>query len=140
MNKEDLILQKLETMETDLKNVRSEVKDVRSEVKDVRSEMIVVRSEMNGRMDKIESKLEVVNADFAEMRVNQAKQAGDLHTLEVKIDGKLGTLETKLDSLIENTRERKQDTNERWKIGGIIVSCGVAAVSLILSILTRMGQ
>ena len=133
MNKEDLILQKLETMETDLKNVRSEVKDVRSE-------MIVVRYEMNGRMDKIESKLEVVNADFAEMRVNQAKQAGDLHTLEVKIDGKLETLETKLDSLIENTRERKQDTNERWKIGGIIVSCGVAVVSLILSILTRMGQ
>ena len=78
MNKEDLILQKLETMETDLKNVRSEVND---------------------RMDKIESKLEVVNADFAEMKVNQAKQTGDLHTLEAKIDGKLKTLETKLDGL-----------------------------------------
>ena len=126
MNKEDLILQKLETMETDLKNVRSEVKDVRSEV--------------NDRMDKIESKLEVVNADFAEMKVNQAKQAGDLHTLEAKIDGKLETLETKLDGLIENTRERKSDINERWKIGGIIISCAVAVVSLILSILTRMGQ
>ena len=126
MNKEDLILQKLETMETDLKNVRSEVKDVRSEV--------------NDRMDKIESKLEVVNADFAEMKVNQAKQAGDLHTLEAKIDGKLETLETKLDGLIENTRDRKLETNERWKIGGIIISCGVAVVSLILSILTRMGQ
>ena len=126
MNKEDLILQKLETMETDLKNVRSEVKDVRSEV--------------NDRMDKIASKLEVVNADFAEMKVNQAKQAGDLHTLEAKIDGKLETLETKLDGLIENTRERKSDMNERWKIGGIIISCAVAVVSLILSILTRMGQ
>ena len=126
MNKEDLILQKLETMETDLKDVRSEVKDVRSEV--------------NDRMDKIESKLEVVNADFAEMKVNQAKQAGDLHTLEAKIDGKLETLETKLDGLIENTRDRKLETNERWKIGGIIISCGVAVVSLILSILTRMGQ
>ena len=126
MNKEDLILQKLETMETDLKNVRSEVKDVRSEV--------------NDRMDKIESKLEVVNADFAEMKVNQAKQAGDLHTLEAKIDGKLETLETKLDGLIENTRDRKLETNERWKIGGIIISCAVAVVSLILSILTRMGQ
>ena len=126
MNKEDLILQKLETMETDLKNVRSEVKDVRSEV--------------NDRMDKIESKLEVVNADFAEMKVNQAKQAGDLHTLEAKIDGKLETLETKLDGLIENTRDRKLETNERWKIGGIIISCAVAVVSLVLSILTRMGQ
>ena len=91
MNKEDLILQKLETMEIDLRNARSEVKDVRSEVKDVRSEVKDVRSELNDRMDKIESKLEVVNADFAEMKINQAKQAGDLHTLEAKIDGKLET-------------------------------------------------
>ena len=133
MNKEDLILHKLESMETNIKDVRSEMKDARSEMKDV-------RSEMNNRIDKIESKLEVVNSDVAEMKVNQAKHTGDLHTLEVKIDGKLETLETKLDGLIENTRERNLDTNERWKIGGIIVSCGVAVVSLILSILTRMGQ
>ncbi|MYC75342.1 hypothetical protein F4X10_06145 [Candidatus Poribacteria bacterium] len=126
MNKEDLILQKLESMDTDLKTARSEIKDVRSEV--------------NDRMDKIETKLEVVNSDLMEMQVNQAKQAGDLHTLEAKMDGKLETLETKLDSLIENMRDRKFDINERWKIGGIIVSCGVAVVSLILSILTRMGQ
>ena len=126
MNKEDLILHKLESMETNIKDVRSEMKDA--------------RSEMNNRIDKIESKLEVVNSDVAEMKVNQAKHTGDLHTLEVKIDGKLETLETKLDGLIENTRERNLDTNERWKIGGIIVSCGVAVVSLILSILTRMGQ
>ena len=126
MNKEDLILHKLESMETNIKDVRSEMKDA--------------RSEMNNRIDKIEFKLEVVNSDVAEMKVNQAKHTGDLHTLEVKIDGKLETLETKLDGLIENTRERNLDTNERWKIGGIIVSCGVAVVSLILSILTRMGQ
>ena len=126
MNKEDLILQKLDSMDADLKTVRSEVKDVRSEV--------------NDRMDKIESKLEVVNSDFAEMKVSQAKQAGDLHTLEAKMDGKLQTLESKLDGLIENMRDRRIDTNERWKVGGIIVSCGVAVLSLILSILTRMGQ
>jgi len=133
MNKEDLILHKLESMDADLKTVRSEIKDVRTEVKDV-------RTEVTDRMDKIESKLEVVNDDFAEMKVNQAKHAGDLHTLEAKMDGKLKTLETKIDSLVENMRDRKFDANERWKIGGIIVSCGVALVSLILSILTRMGQ
>ena len=120
-------------MDTELKNVRSEVKDVRSEVKDV-------RSEMNDRMDKMESELKVVNSDLMEMKVNQVKHAGDLHTLEVKMDGKLETLETKLDGLIENTRDRKFDANERWKVGGIIVSCGVAVLSLILSVLTRMGQ
>lgn len=30
--------------------------------------------------------------------------------------------------------------NERWKVGGIIVSCGIAVVSLVLSILTRFGR
>jgi len=34
MNKEDLILQKLESMDADLQVVRSEVKDVRSEMSD----------------------------------------------------------------------------------------------------------
>ena len=140
MNKEDLILQKLESMDAEVKDVRAEVKDVRAEVKDVRVEVKDVRSEMGDRMDKIESQLKVVNDDCVEMRVNQAKHAGDLHTLEAKMDGKLETLETKIDSLIENMRDRKFDTNERWKIGGILVSCGVALVSLILSILTRMGQ
>ena len=133
MNKEDLILQKLESMETEIKSVRSEVKDV--------------RSEMNDRIDKIDSKLEGVNADFqdireasSEMKINQVKLAGDLHTLDVRVTGKLETLETKLDGFINQAREQKGDTNERWKIGGIIVSCGIAIVSLVLSVLTRMGQ
>ena len=133
MNKEDLILQKLESMDADLKVVRSEVKDVRVEVKDV-------RVEVTDRIDKIKSKLEVVNADFAEMKVNQIKFAGDLHTFDVKVTGKLETLETKLDGFITQVQDQKGDTNEHWKVGGIIVSFGVATVSLILSILTRMGQ
>ena len=140
MNTEDLILQKLESMDTELKNVRSEIRDVRSEIRDV-------RSEMNDRMDKMDTKLKDVDAeireirdDALEMKINQAKHAGDLHTLDAKVDGKFQTLNTKIDGLIENARERRVDTNERWKIGGIIVSCGVAVVSIILSILTRMGQ
>ena len=104
MNKEDLILQKLDSMDTELKNVHSEIKDIRSELKEIRE-------------------------DATEMKVNQAKHAG-----------KLETLDTKLDAFIDNARERKADISERWKVGGIIISCGVAVVSLILSILTRMGQ
>ncbi len=111
MNKEDLILQKLDSMDIELKNVRSEMKDIRSEVKDIHSELKEIRE------------------DATEMKVNQAKHAG-----------KLETLDTKLDAFIDNARERKADMSERWKIGGIIISCGVAVVSLILSILTRMGQ
>ena len=104
MNKEDLILQKLDSMDTELKNVRSEIKDIHSELKKIRG-------------------------DATEMKVNQAKHAG-----------KLETVEAKLDAFIDNLRERKTDTSERWKIGGIIISCGVAVVSLILSILTRLGR
>ena len=111
MNKEDLILQKLDSMDTELKSVRSEIKDVRSEIKDIHSELKEIRE------------------DATEMKVNQAKHAG-----------KLETVETKLDAFIDNARERKADLSERWKIGGIVVSCAVAVLSLILSILTRMGQ
>ena len=111
MNKEDLILQKLDSMDTELKSVRSEIKDVRSEIKEIHSELKEIRE------------------DATEMKVNQAKHAG-----------KLETVETKLDAFIDNARERKADLSERWKIGGIVVSCAVAVLSLILSILTRMGQ
>ena len=104
MNKEDLILQKLDSIDTELKSVRSEIKDIHSELKEIRE-------------------------DATEVKINQAKHAG-----------KLETLETKLDAFIDNIRERKADTSEHWKIGGIIISCGVAIVSLILSILTRIGR
>ena len=111
MNKEDLILQKLDFMDTELRNVRSEIKDVRSEIKDIHSELKDIRE------------------DATQMKVNQAQHAG-----------KLETVETKLDAFIDHLRERKADTNEHWKIGGIIVSCGIAIVSLVISILTRLGQ
>ena len=94
-----------------LDSMDTELKSVRSEIKEIHSELKEIRE------------------DATEMKVNQVKHAG-----------KLETVETKLDAFIDNTRERKADVSERWKIGGIIVSCGVAVVSLILSILTRMGQ
>ena len=118
MNKEDLILQKLDSMDTELKTMRSEIKDVRSEIKDVRSEI-----------KEIHSELKEIREDATDMKVNQALHAG-----------KLETVETKLDAFIDHQRERKSDTNEHWKIGGIIVSCGIAIVSLVFSIFTMLGQ
>ena len=75
MNKEDLILQKLDSMDIELKSVRSEIKDVRSEIKDVRSEIKDVHSE-----------LKELREDATEVKVNQAKHAGKLETLETKLD------------------------------------------------------
>ena len=137
MNKEDLILQKLESMDAELKNVRSEMKDgfnsVDSEMKDgfnsVDSDVKGVRSEMKDGFNSVDSELKEIREDSTEMKVNQTRQGGKLETLEMK-----------LDAFIDNMRDRKADTNERWKISGIIISCGVALVSLILSILTRLGR
>lgn len=61
------------------------------------------------------------------------KLAGDLQRLESKIDGGLDRLEAKIDGVITNIGERKADTNERWKISGIIVSTVIAILALIKS-------
>ena len=104
-----------ETLETRITNIDTEVKDIRTEVKDI-------------------------GKDNAEMKVHQTKLEGDLHLLDSNLKGQLGRLETKFDAFIANMREQKADTSERWKVGGIIVSCGIAVVSLVLSILTRFGR
>ena len=111
---------RLAHIETEVRDVRSEVKDVRSEVKDVRSEV------------------KDVLKDSADHRVNQTRLEGELHTLDSKLTGKLESLEIKIDSFIANTQEQKTDKNERWKIGGIIISCCVAVASIILSIITSL--
>ena len=104
-----------EVLETRITNIDTEVKDIRNEVKDSRK-------------------------DNAEMKVHQTKLEGDLQLLDSDLKGQLGRLETKFDAFIANMRDQKADTNERWKVGGIIVSCGIAVVSLVLSILTRFGK
>ena len=149
MNRDELILKKLEEMEAQqverdaalkaqqeerdavleirLAHIETGVRDVRSEVKDVRSEVKDVRSEVKD-----------VLKDSADQRVNQTRLEGELHTLDSKLIGKLESLEIKIDSFIANTQEQKTDKNERWKIGGIIVSCCVAVASIILSIITSL--
>ena len=109
MTNEELILKKLDELATEIKEVRAEAA---SEFKKVR-------------------------ADNSEMKVNQAKLEGDFRALESKMGGKLDTLATKFETYITDMRERKTDTNERWKIAGIITSGCLALVSLFLSILRR---
>ena len=69
------------------------------------------------------SEFKKVRDDSSEMKVNQ-----------VKLEGKLDTLEAKFDGHVADMRERKTDTNERWKIAGIITSGCLAIVSLFLSL------
>ena len=131
MDRDDLILQKLEEMEARQKerdsvlegrltNLETAVRENRAELKEVRTEL----------MDVVK--------DSMEQKVHQTKLEGDVHSLDFKLTGKLETLEMKLDDFMANAKEQKVDKNERWKVGGIIVSCCIAIVSLILSILTRL--
>ena len=91
-----------------LDELTAEVKEVRSEIKDVRSEST--------------TEFKKVREDGSEMKVHQ-----------VRLEGKLDTLEAKFDGHIADMRERKSDTNERWKIAGIIASGCLAIVSLFVS-------
>ena len=109
MTNEELILKKLDELAAEIKEVRAESA---SEFKKVRD-------------------------DSSEMKVNQVKLEGDLGALESKMGGKLDTLATKFEAYLADVRERKTDTNERWKIAGIIASGCLALVSLFLSILNR---
>ena len=109
MTNEELILKKLDELAAEIKEVRAESA---SEFKKVRD-------------------------DSSEMKVNQVKLEGDLGALESKMGGKLDTLATKFEAYIADMRERKTDSNERWKIAGIITSGCLALVSLFLSILNR---
>ncbi len=92
------------------------------------------------RITSIDTEVKDIRKDSAEQKVHQTKLEGDLHLLDSELKGQLGRLETKFDAFIANMREQKTDTNEWWKVGGIIVSCGIAVVSLVLSILTRFGR
>ena len=105
MTNEELILKKLDELTAEIKEVRSESA---TEFKKVRE-------------------------DAADTKVHQARLEGELRALESKMGGKLDTLATKLEAYIADTRERKGDTNERWKIAGIIASDCLAIVSLFVS-------
>ena len=109
MTNEELILKKLDELAAEIKEVRTESA---SEFKKVRD-------------------------DSSEMKVNQVKLEGDLGALASKMGGKLDTLAAKFEAYLADVRERKTDTNERWKIAGIIASGCLALVSLFLSILNR---
>ena len=59
----------------------------------------------------------------------------EIKASQARMEAKLDTFEAKLDSYFSDMRERKSDTNERWKIAGIIASGCLAIVSLFLSLL-----
>ena len=123
MDRDELILQKLSELAEDVKDLRKNVGGLQKDITDV-------------KLQQADDRRRSETADV--------KLAGDLQRLESKIDGGLERVESKLtadlqrveakiDSVVTNISERKVDTNERWKIGGIIVSTTIAILALIKS-------
>lgn len=111
MDRDELILQKLSELAEDVKDLRKNVGGLQKDITDVKLQQ----------------------ADDRRSETVDVKLAGDLQRLESKIDGGLDRVESKIDGAVINTRERKVDTNERWEIGGIIVSIFLAISAFVKS-------
>ena len=75
------------------------------------------------KLEEMAVELKESREDWAQIKVSQAHHEGNLKVLAAKFD-----------DYIADARERKADTNERWKIGGIIAAGCLAILSIILSL------
>ena len=130
MDRDELILQKLSELSEDVKDLRKNVGGLQKDITDVklqqaddrrRSETADIK--LAGDLQRLESKIDGV----------ESKLTADLQRVESKIDGGLERVEAKIDGIVTNISERKTDTNERWKIGGIIASTSIAILAFIKS-------
>ena len=87
------------------------------------------------KLDELAAEIKEVRAESASEFKKVRDDSSEMKVNQVKLEGKLDTLEAKFDGHVADMRERKTDTNERWKIAGIIASGCLAIVSLFLSLL-----
>ena len=123
MDRDELILQKLSELAEDVKDLRKNVGGLQKDITDV-------------KLQQADDRLRSETADIklaGDLQRIEAELKGDLQRVEAKLDGGLDRLEAKIDSVVANIGERKTDTNERWKIGGIIASTTIAILALIKS-------
>ena len=134
MDRDELILQKLSELAEDVKDLRRNVGGLQKDITDVklqqaddrrRSETADIK--LAADLQRLESKI-----DGGLERV-ESKLTADLQGMESKLTADSQRVESKIDSVVINISERKTDTNERWKIGGIIVSTAIAILALIKS-------
>ena len=123
MDRDELILQKLTELAEDVKDLRKNVGGLQKDITDVKLQQADDRRRSETADIKLAGDLQRIEAELK----------GDLQRLESKIDGGLDRVESKIDSVVTNISERKTDTNERWKTGGIIVSTAIAILALIKS-------
>ena len=86
------------------------------------------------KLDELAAEIKEVRAESASEFKKVRDDSSEMKVNQVKLEGKLDTLEAKFDGHVADMRERKTDTNEQWKIAGIIASGCLAIVSLFLSL------
>jgi len=123
MDRDELILQKLSELAEDVKDLRKNVGGLQKDITDVKLQQADDRRRSETADVKLAASLERIEAELK----------GDLQRVESEVKIDLRRVEAKIDGVITNIGERKTDTNERWKIGGIIVSTTIAILALIKS-------
>ena len=123
MDRDELILQKLSELAEDVKDLRKNVGGLQKDITDVKLQ----QSDDRRRSETADVKL------AASLERIESKLKTDLQRVEAEVKTDLRRVEAKIDGVITNIGERKTDTNERWKIGGIIVSTTIAILAFVKS-------
>ena len=123
MDRDELILQKLSELAEDVKDLRKNVGGLQKDITDVKLQ----QADDRRRSETADVKL------AADLQRLESKIDGGLDRVESKLTADLQRVESKVDGVVTNISERKTDTNERWKIGGIIISAAIAILALIKS-------
>ena len=134
MDKDELILQKLSEIAEEVRDLRKNVGSLQKDITDVKLQQADDRRRSETADIKLAGDLQQLEAKLtADLQRVEAKLAADLQGLEAKLTADSQRVEAKIDSVVTNISEHKTDTNERWKIGGIIVSTSIAILALIKS-------
>ena len=108
-------------------SLQKDITDVKLQQVDDRRRSETADVKLAGDLQRLESKI-----DAGLDRV-ESKLTADLQGMESKLTADSQRVEAKIDSVVTNISERKTDTNEKWKIGGIIVSTAIAILAFIKS-------
>ena len=123
MDREELILEKLSELSENVKDLRKNVDSLQKDITDVKIQQADDRRRSETADVQLAASLERI----------ESKLTTDLQRVEAEVKTDLRRVEAKIDGVITNIGERKADTNERWKIGGIIVFTAIAILALIKS-------
>ena len=134
MDRDELILQKLSELAEDVKDLRKNVGGLQKDITDVKLQQVDDRRRSETADIKLAADLQRLESKIdGGLEHMESKLTADLQGMESKLTADSKRVESKIDSVVSNIKEHKTDTNERWKIGGIIVSTAIAILALIKS-------